>query len=460
MARNKGLLTRGSAASRDEQGFTLVEIVMALALFMIIFVGIMTFMQTNMISSALASSRAKAVNVASSYIEQVRALPYDSIGVQGGDPVGVLAEQTFTSGSLTFHVVPTVEWHNDTTINGAGGTETLHDMKRVTVTVTASSSTSSGLTPATYTLSSMISRAGGTATATALPTVEFDTYSPAKNAYVSGIEHVGAVVAAVQPGSEITNLNMYATDSQKGLLFDASLRVAQWPPLSWSNLTFQWDTQSVDASGVPLYPDGPHNLSLQVFDNLGKSAYVVRPVIVVNNPPSVPIVVLTAPTSTTEVGTWNVCKSATGNVEAGSYEWELYDQYLYDTNASDYSGWNIDASGSTTGTTVSIPNTSHPFDRLLLKVRSVRTTLNNPSGFKSAWGSAIVVSRPELTSLNYANAFSGSGSNKKWTTTISNPSMPNPLFPVSSKTVEYFRNSTMTTATATPITLPYAFDTA
>ena len=434
-----------------DEGFTLVELLAALTLFMFVFAGIMTLMQSNVISSARASSRTKIMNVASSYIEQVRTTPYELIGTSGGDPAGSLEEQTFTQNGVTFHVVPTVTWVGDDFINGPGGTATTHDYKRVVVTVTATAVSGSPLAPVTYSLETIVSRAGGTTTITPLPTVAFDSQSPPANSYISGSVHVGAVIAAVAPGSTILRLNMYADESVKDLIGAGAIK-AQWPPLSWSDTTFMWDTTSVDASGVPLFDDGPHNMTLQVFDSVGGVAFVTRPVYIVNNPPSVPVVTLTGSSATTLTGTWPTCYS--NGVPAARYEWQVYDQ----NNSS--GGWQVQESpwnGFVTTNKVVIPKPER-FDRYQLRVRSYSpTTPGNPTGLYSDWGYGYGTTRPVLNSVKVSYKYTTSG-DKMWTSVVGTPSTDfTPYFPVGgSPTVQYYWNSTMTTSTATAITFPWS----
>lgn len=433
---------------------------MALTLFMIIFAGIMTFMQANVITTARSSSRAKAVNVAASYIEQVRALPYTSIGTPGNTegPEGVLSEQNFTQGGINFHVVPTVTWIDDPSVNGPGDVTTTHDLKRVVVTVTATAGgASSPLAATTYALESIVSKAGGQSQPTALPTVAFDVNSPDAGTYVSGIQHVGAIATVNAEDAVLTNLNMYGDSDQKGLLFSPTFQVAQWPPLPWGNMTFDWDTAAVDASGTRLFPDGPRNLTLQVFDSFGKVAFVVRSVFVVNTAPSVPNVVLTASSATTLMGSWNICRS--GSIDAVKYEWDIFDQNSGTGAWQHQSGDNPPYSDFTTSTSVPISKPVR-LDRYKLLVRAYSPpTANNLTGFISDWGAGYAVTRPVLSSLEYANSYASSGN--LWTTVISspNPSSWTAYFPTSSMSTQYYRNSTMSTATATAITLPYTFTT-
>ncbi len=452
---------RRDVASCDATGgFTIIEVVIALSLFMIIFTGVMTFTQSNLVTGTRAKARAKAINAAASYLEYVRSLPYESIGIVGGTgttPSGVLAAQDQVQNGLTLHVVPDVTWINDPKINGAGGVTTLTDYKRVTITVTASWGSQSALSPTTYTLGSVLSRVGGTATATPLPTIDFDSSSPLQNLYYSGTVHVGAVAQPQASGATITNLNMYADDSQKGLLISPSDEVAQWPPQSWGSTTFQWNTQAVDASSVPVFQDGPHNLTLQVFDSLGKSAFVVRPMYVINNPPSVPVVTLVAASSTTLTASWGVCMTTAGSIPAARYEWQIYDE---NNSSGVWQQQESPMTGFTTSTVVAIAKPVR-WDRYKILVRSYTpTATNNAAVFVSNWGVGYGLTRPVLTGLLCSNSYVGNPT-KKWTTIVGTPTADwTPYFLSSAPTVQYYRNSTMSTSTATTVaSFPDSFTT-
>ena len=62
-----------------DKGFTLAEMVVAIGILTIATTAILALMLTNMRMSASAMSRSTIVNAGNSYIERVRALPFDQI---------------------------------------------------------------------------------------------------------------------------------------------------------------------------------------------------------------------------------------------------------------------------------------------------------------------------------------------------------------------------------------------
>lgn len=100
----------------DEQGFGLLETVLALTLMMIVL--IMTLTPTVQAMHNLQSSRLLAVahNLGQAEIEHIRSLEYEDVGIAGSNPGGVLvATGTTTVQGLVFTVETTVTFQGEVT---------------------------------------------------------------------------------------------------------------------------------------------------------------------------------------------------------------------------------------------------------------------------------------------------------------------------------------------------------
>jgi prepilin-type N-terminal cleavage/methylation domain-containing protein len=122
---------------KKQHGFTMVELVIALTLLLLValsFVPMFVY-----ISEGSQNNRARliALKLASSKIEEIRALPYDKIGTVGGDPAGVIPqEETKTIDNINFTIKTNIWWVDDPYDNDASGYDALpYDYKRVEVTV-------------------------------------------------------------------------------------------------------------------------------------------------------------------------------------------------------------------------------------------------------------------------------------------------------------------------------------
>jgi hypothetical protein len=128
-----GRLARVSA----EEGFGLVEMVMATALFLCVSAPLAGVMVASVAQQKLSHERTLAAQTAQTAIESIRALPYGSVGTQSGNPAGtVVPTQTasqFGISGLDATVTTRISFMDDAP---ATSYRNRADYKRVVVTVT------------------------------------------------------------------------------------------------------------------------------------------------------------------------------------------------------------------------------------------------------------------------------------------------------------------------------------
>lgn len=124
---------------KKQDGFTLVEMIIALTLLLLValsFIPMFVF-----ISEASQNNRVQLIaqKLASSKIEEIRALPYEQVGTVGGNPEGVISpEYKEPIDGITFTVKTNIWWVDDPSDNDPGGNDPdPYDYKRVKVTVTS-----------------------------------------------------------------------------------------------------------------------------------------------------------------------------------------------------------------------------------------------------------------------------------------------------------------------------------
>ncbi|MFZ2484431.1 MAG: prepilin-type N-terminal cleavage/methylation domain-containing protein [Minisyncoccia bacterium] len=92
-----------------KKGFTLIEVIIATAVFLLFAVGV--YQAYAAIYAAISSTRYKALaaDLANSRFETIKNMPYSTVGIVGGNPVGILASvQTVVSDKVSFVVTTTI----------------------------------------------------------------------------------------------------------------------------------------------------------------------------------------------------------------------------------------------------------------------------------------------------------------------------------------------------------------
>ncbi len=124
------------ASSRDA-GFSLIEVVMAMAIFGLVSSSLIGVVTSATVSDSLARQRSIALELAQQQVEYVRQLNYTNAGIQGGDPPGiVLATQSKRVMGLWYTLNTTIQWVDDPTPTSAS---TVASYKCVRVTISRAS---------------------------------------------------------------------------------------------------------------------------------------------------------------------------------------------------------------------------------------------------------------------------------------------------------------------------------
>ncbi|HIE12579.1 MAG TPA: type II secretion system protein [Desulfotomaculum sp.] len=124
---------------RGNRGFTVAEMLVSLTVLAIALLAFVPLLVH--ISEGTQANRARlvATNLAGSILEQIRGLPYNKIGLVGGNPDGVIEPSaTVTVDGLPYNVETRIWWVEDTSDDDAAGNDPIpYDYKRVQVTVSA-----------------------------------------------------------------------------------------------------------------------------------------------------------------------------------------------------------------------------------------------------------------------------------------------------------------------------------
>jgi len=129
------------------RGMTLIEVIVAVALFVTLFLALLGILRVSLQLSALAKAKAVAVELASTQMEYLRGLPYASLGTVGGTPSGTIPQtSTSTVNGVDYPVRTHIVYYDDSA-DGTEGSDTngiRTDYKKAKVTVTYSVSGRTG----------------------------------------------------------------------------------------------------------------------------------------------------------------------------------------------------------------------------------------------------------------------------------------------------------------------------
>jgi type II secretory pathway pseudopilin PulG len=120
----------------NTKGSVLLDAVIAVALFGVLFTGFFALMQVGVKTITEHKARAGALAVARTQIEHIRSLDYTSVGLQSGTPSGsVAATATTTLNGIVYTTQNTIAWHDDAADGLAGADTNPQDYKDVRVEV-------------------------------------------------------------------------------------------------------------------------------------------------------------------------------------------------------------------------------------------------------------------------------------------------------------------------------------
>ncbi len=123
---------------RSLRGMGIIDVIVAIALMLTIFMALFGVLRASLQLSALAKAKAVAIELASAQMEYMRGLSYSSIGTVGGTPSGSIAPSTTTSVNGGTYTVQTAIAYYDDAADGTSGSDTNNiktDYKKANVTV-------------------------------------------------------------------------------------------------------------------------------------------------------------------------------------------------------------------------------------------------------------------------------------------------------------------------------------
>ncbi|KND46926.1 MAG: hypothetical protein AB199_00660 [Parcubacteria bacterium C7867-004] len=123
---------------KTPRGMTLVDVLVGSALVLIIFLALLGLLRASLLISSAAKLKSGATALATTQMEYLRSLPYDSVGTVGGIPAGAIPQNTTSTLNGVTYVTRTFIEYVDDAKDGQGVADSngiMTDYKRARVSV-------------------------------------------------------------------------------------------------------------------------------------------------------------------------------------------------------------------------------------------------------------------------------------------------------------------------------------
>lgn len=121
------------------RGMSLVDVIVGTALILIVFLALLGLLRASLLISSASKTKAGATAIATTQMEYIRSLAYDSVGTIGGIPAGPVEQYATTTMNGIPYGVRTLVQYVDDAKDGSGAADTngiTTDYKRVRVATT------------------------------------------------------------------------------------------------------------------------------------------------------------------------------------------------------------------------------------------------------------------------------------------------------------------------------------
>jgi hypothetical protein len=123
---------------RFYRGFSLIDVVVGIALMLVLFLALFGILRASLVLSTLVKAKSAATEIASTQMEYLRGLSYSSVGTVGGIPAGNVPQMaTTTIDGISYGVRTFIEYYDDPAdgigVNDTNGVTTDYKIGKVTV---------------------------------------------------------------------------------------------------------------------------------------------------------------------------------------------------------------------------------------------------------------------------------------------------------------------------------------
>ena len=110
--------------SRRLRGFSLIDVVVGIALMLVLFLALFGVLRASLVLSAVSKAESAAVELGNTQVEYMRGLSYDSIGTVGGIPSGPVPQYATSTVDGVQYVMHTYIEYYDDPADGLGANDT------------------------------------------------------------------------------------------------------------------------------------------------------------------------------------------------------------------------------------------------------------------------------------------------------------------------------------------------
>jgi hypothetical protein len=110
--------------SRLRKGFSLVDVVVGVALMLLLFLSLFGVLKASLILSTLAKAKSAGTELANSQMEYLHGLAYDSVGTVGGIPAGLIPQTSTSTVDGVTYTTRTYIQYTDDPADGLGASDT------------------------------------------------------------------------------------------------------------------------------------------------------------------------------------------------------------------------------------------------------------------------------------------------------------------------------------------------
>jgi Tfp pilus assembly protein PilE len=110
--------------SRIPHGFSLVDVVVGVALMLVLFLSLFGVLKASLVLSSISKAKSAATELANTQMEYLHGLAYDSVGTVGGIPSGVALQNATTSLDGVTYTIHTYVEYTDSPADGTGASDT------------------------------------------------------------------------------------------------------------------------------------------------------------------------------------------------------------------------------------------------------------------------------------------------------------------------------------------------
>lgn len=135
----KAVTRKNDSLAPAPGGFTVIEVLVAITVLLITAVAFVPLFVFIAEGSQANRARLTAANLATTAVEQIRAMSYVDVGTAGGNPPGnIQRTRTVTVSGMDFTITTDITWVDDPSDDPAMGSDPIpYDYKKVRVTVSA-----------------------------------------------------------------------------------------------------------------------------------------------------------------------------------------------------------------------------------------------------------------------------------------------------------------------------------